>query len=137
MSQVPAIPTVEIAFTVHTYDIDFANIVSNIVYIRWLEDLRLAMLDRYLPLQAQLAEERTPVLLHTDIRYLHAIRLFEHPVGRMWLAGVGRVRWTVAAKFLVDGIVAATAQQELATVHLKTFRPQPTSPELRSLLEET
>jgi len=55
MSQAPAIPTVEIAFTVHTYDIDFANIVSNIVYIRWLEGLRLAMLDRYLPLQTQLA----------------------------------------------------------------------------------
>ena len=26
---------------IRTYDIDFARIVSNIVFIRWLEDLRL------------------------------------------------------------------------------------------------
>jgi acyl-CoA thioester hydrolase len=30
---------------IRTYDIDFAGIVSNIVFIRWLEDLRLALLD--------------------------------------------------------------------------------------------
>jgi acyl-CoA thioester hydrolase len=29
---------------IKTYDIDFAGIVSNIVYIRWLEDLRLKIL---------------------------------------------------------------------------------------------
>ena len=30
---------------IKTYDIDFAGIVSNIVYIRWLEDLRLKMIN--------------------------------------------------------------------------------------------
>ncbi len=30
---------------IRTYDIDFAGIVSNIVYVRWLEDLRLAMME--------------------------------------------------------------------------------------------
>ena len=33
---------------IRTYDIDFAGIVSNIVFIRWLEDLRLALLERLL-----------------------------------------------------------------------------------------
>ena len=32
--------TVQHSFRVMTYDIDFAGIVSNISYIRWLEDLR-------------------------------------------------------------------------------------------------
>ncbi len=31
---------VNLSFPVRTYDIDFAGVVSNIVYIRWLEDLR-------------------------------------------------------------------------------------------------
>ena len=35
---------------IRTYDIDFAGIVSNIVFIRWLEDLRLALLDQTYPL---------------------------------------------------------------------------------------
>ena len=32
---------------IKTYDIDFAGIVSNIVYIRWLEDLRLKMFEHH------------------------------------------------------------------------------------------
>jgi acyl-CoA thioester hydrolase len=32
--------TVQHEFRVNTYGIDFAGIVSNISYIRWLEDLR-------------------------------------------------------------------------------------------------
>ena len=71
---------VELAFNVGTYDIDFAGIVSNIVYLRWLEDLRLAMLEAHLPLEDQLAAGTTPVLLSTEIEYLRAIRLLtNHP----------------------------------------------------------
>ena len=45
---------VTLPLNVRTYNIDFAGIVSNIVYIRWHEDLRLEMLDRYFPIQEQL-----------------------------------------------------------------------------------
>src|SRR5947208_6147204 len=46
---------VELLLAVRTYDIDFAGHVSNIVYIRWLEDLRLQFLNEHLPLQEQWA----------------------------------------------------------------------------------
>ena len=42
---------------IRTYDIDFAGIVSNIVFIRWLEDLRLGLLDQAYPLIRALAED--------------------------------------------------------------------------------
>jgi len=32
---------------INGYDIDVMGIVSNIVYIRWFEDLRFEFLDRY------------------------------------------------------------------------------------------
>lgn len=118
-------------FTVQTYDIDFAGIVSNIVYIRWLEDLRLAMLDAHLPLKELIAEGITPVLLRTDVHYLRAIRLFEEPVGRMWLGEVGKVRWTLQAEFVVDGDMAAHANQVCAAVNLATLRPVRTPARLR------
>ena len=54
---------------IRTYDIDFAGIVSNIVFIRWLEDLRLALLDRAYPLTRALAEDVAPILLATRINY--------------------------------------------------------------------
>ena len=54
---------------IRTYDIDFAGIVSNIVFIRWLEDLRLGLLDQAYPLIQALAEDVAPILLATRISY--------------------------------------------------------------------
>jgi len=36
---------IDLPITVKTYDIDFMGIVSNISYVRWMEDLRLQFLD--------------------------------------------------------------------------------------------
>ncbi len=41
---------VERDLPIRTYDIDFAGIVGNIVYVRWLEDLRLAMMEEAYPI---------------------------------------------------------------------------------------
>ncbi|GAC1472375.1 MAG: thioesterase family protein [Chloroflexota bacterium] len=116
-----------------TYDIDYAGIVSNIVYIRWLEDMRMTLLERYLPLQTLHARGTTPVLLSTDIAYRRAIRLFQRVQGRIWVSGVGKVRWSLAAEIEVEGQLAATANHELAFVHLDTFRPIPVPSEFKDL----
>ena len=47
---------IQLELPVRTYDIDFAGIVNNIVFVRWLEDLRLAILDAHLPIQQQMAD---------------------------------------------------------------------------------
>ena len=52
----------ELPLRVQTYDIDFAGIVSNIVFIRWLEDLRLGLMDEAYPLVQALAEDVAPIL---------------------------------------------------------------------------
>ena len=125
---------VELTFTARTYDIDYAGIVSNIVYIRWLEDLRLAMLEHYLPLEDELAAGVTPILLSTHIEYRRALRLFDRPVGRMWLSEVGKVRWKLNAEIVLDGTVSATAEQYCAHVSLSTLQPQRAPRKLRELL---
>jgi acyl-CoA thioester hydrolase len=122
---------VELAFRVGTYDIDFAGVVSNIVYIRWLEDLRLRLLDEYLPLQEQVENGLSPVLTSTRIEYRRPIRLFDRPHGRMGMTHAGRARWTVEAEILVDGQPAATAVQTGAFVSLTTLRPVPLPEALR------
>lgn len=114
---------VELPLRVGTYDIDFAGVVSNIVYIRWLEDLRLQLLDEYLPLQEQVEHGLSPILASTRIEYRRPIRLFDRPLGRMWMTRIGRVRWTVEAEILVEDQTAATAVQTGAFVDLATLRP--------------
>lgn len=108
---------------VKTYDIDFAQIVSNIVYVRWLEDLRLAFLNTHYPLADLLADGISPVLAKTEIEYHRAIRLLDQPTGRMWAGPLERVRWQVRAEFVVDGAVTTTAAQTGYFVSLDDFRP--------------
>jgi len=126
---------VEMPLRVGTYDIDYAGIVSNIVYLRWLEDLRTVILEDYLPLQDQIDQGLTPVLVSTEIHYLRAIRLFDKPIGRMWISDVGRARWSLQGEISVDGRPMARARHVLASVTLDTFRPRPLSPRLRELFE--
>ena len=68
---------VELALPVKTYDVDFAGVVSNIVYIRWLEDLRLQIMKEHFPLEDQLSDHQSPVLAKTEITYHRPLRLFD------------------------------------------------------------
>lgn len=131
----PAEYAVELQFKVQTYDIDFAGIVSNQVYIRWLEDLRLELLDTYAPLDQQLADGLVPVLLSTEISYKRALRLFDRPRGRIWMVHVSRVRWTLEATISNDGVVAATARHVCAFVDTGTLRPRAVPPAFRERFE--
>jgi acyl-CoA thioester hydrolase len=85
---------IEIPLSIQTYDIDFAGIVSNIVYIRWLEDIRLKILEAYLPLDNLMAKGYCPTLASTQIEYKQALRLFDRPTAKTWLANIGRLRFS-------------------------------------------
>ncbi|MCS6802269.1 MAG: thioesterase family protein [Chloroflexota bacterium] len=117
--------TVELAIAVRGYDIDFAGIVSNIVYIRWLEDLRMALLAAYFPFSECVRLGVTPIILHTSIDYRHAVRMFDPLVGRIWVTAMGKTRWEIAAEFVVDERVMASAVQRGCFVSLSTGRPTP------------
>lgn len=114
---------VERALPVRTYDIDFAGIVGNIVYIRWLEDLRLAMMEEAYPIARALAEDVAPILLETRIAYERPVRIADVLLGRMWVTEMGRLRWRVAAEFTVAGERRAAAEQIGIFIRLSTRRP--------------
>jgi acyl-CoA thioester hydrolase len=113
----------ELPLRIQTYDIDFAGIVSNIVFIRWLEDLRLGLMDEAYPLVQALADDVTPTLTATRIAYRRPVTIADKLLGRMRVAGLGRVRWRLAAEFTIDGLVHADAEQEGLFMRLSTRRP--------------
>ena len=108
---------------IRTYDIDFAGIVSNIVFIRWLEDLRLELMDRAYPLTRALADDVAPILLATRISYRRPVTIADSLVGRIRVAGLSRVRWRLAAEFIVGGLLHAEAEQQGLFICLSTRRP--------------
>jgi acyl-CoA thioester hydrolase len=124
-----------LTFEARTYDIDFAGIVSNIVYVRWLEDLRGKMLAEHYSVESMRASGVGPVLLHTDIHYHRALRLGDHPLGRMWVAETRRTRWVLQAEFILDGAVVCDARQTGAFVDYARMRPMPVPESLRRALQ--
>jgi acyl-CoA thioester hydrolase len=122
---------VEKEFEVRTYDIDFASVVGNIVYIRWLEDLRLKLLATYAPLKDQLNLGQGPILTKTTIEYKKPITIFDKPIGKMWLSDLGQAHWAVQAEFWVGDTLCCAAEQSGAYIDFAKARPIPVPEKLR------
>jgi acyl-CoA thioester hydrolase len=117
--------SVELDIPVRTYDIDFGGIVSNIVYVRWLEDLRTKMLETYLPLDALMKMDIAPVVVKTTIQYHRPVKLFDKLHAVMWMGDMGTARGTIMAEFSVGGTIVTRAEQVGAFVKISTGRPVP------------
>ena len=126
---------IERPIVVRTYDIDFANIVHNIVYFRWLEDLRSEILAGVLPIDDILRSGISPILTKSEIEYRWPVRIGDAAVGRMWVAGLSRTRWTLAAEIAAGEQLCAVAQQSGYFADLKTLRPVRVPNQLRAPYE--
>ena len=118
---------------IKTYDIDFAGIVSNLVYLRWLEDLRLAMLTTYSPLEQLMKQGYCPIIDSSQIEYKKALRMFDRPVGKMWMAKLGKLRCTLQAEIHLDNQMVTTATQTGFFINLETMRPMPIPRDVREI----
>ncbi len=119
-----------VTFQVKSYDVDYVGYVHNTVYIRWLEDMRLAMLAPYYSLERFVKEGTSPIILRTTIEYKKPLRLFDTFTGTVWVSHLEGVRWTVSHELVHDGVIAATAEQSGVFINLATRRPVATPKEL-------
>lgn len=114
---------IERPIVVRTYDIDFANIVHNIVYFRWLEDLRSEVLVDVLPIDQILATGISPILIESAIEYRRPVRIGDAVVGRMWVSALSKTRWTLSGEICVGEHVCAAAKQSGYFADLSSLRP--------------
>ena len=114
---------VNLHITVKTYDIDFMGIVSNIAYVRWMEDLRLHLLEVHYPLQKLISELIVPIITQTHIEYKRPIRMHDQVNGSIWMEKFDSSGWVANAEFMVNGKHAATATQGGVFINLGTMNP--------------
>lgn len=114
---------IEIPITVKTYDTDYMQIVSNTVHVKWFEDMRMVILDKYFPLKEMLADNKTPILSETNIKYLRPITLNNKLTGRAWICGLGKSKWNAKFEILENDILYCQGSQEGYYFDLKTNRP--------------
>ena len=121
---------------VKPYDIDVLGHVSNIVYIRWLEDLRLKLLHMYYPFDTSLEKGISPVLVHTEIDYKKPVKLFDPLVGFGYISSLGKIKLEFKAEFTVNGEIKAIARQEGIFFDVKKEKPVRMPAELKEMYEK-
>jgi len=113
------------------YDIDVMGIVSNIVYIRWVEDLRMKFLDLYWPFEEMLKKDQSPILAETHVQYKIPLTIYDRPVGQLWISDLGKAKWAVSFEIASEKGIHCKGQQNGYFFDLKKKRPVPLPDELK------
>jgi acyl-CoA thioester hydrolase len=115
---------IKLNIPVRTYDIDLVGHVSNIAYFRWLEDMRMQLMEEHFPLQMFLESGLTPVLAASSIEYKKSIKLFDQPVGHMWISEIGNSRVKFQGEIYVEKALTTRASHIAVFVDTVTSKPQ-------------
>ncbi len=114
---------VEMPIKVHSYDVDYMQIVNNTVYVKWFEDLRMALLDQFFPLTEMMKENNTPILAETHVKYQRSVTLDSKPIGRVWLSDLGASKWVAQFEIVEGDIIYCTGSQVGYYFNLDRHRP--------------
>jgi len=88
-----------IQFTPKSYDIDFSGVMHNSVYILWLEDLRMKMLQNMISLGELQSKNLAVALVNTTINYRLPIKFGDEISGELWVNDVTKSSWELKAEF--------------------------------------
>ncbi len=121
---------VEKKIKVNAYDIDVMGIVSNIVYVRWFEDLRFLLLDQFWAYEDMLKLNQSPILSKTEIDYKRPLTILDNPVGELWISDLNKSRWTISIEIKSDGKLVCCGKQTGYFYDMNRKRPVPIPQEL-------
>jgi acyl-CoA thioester hydrolase len=108
-----------INFEIKTYEIDVAGHVNNIVYVKWLEDLRCKLFDQILPINNLLLGSLYPVVTSTNIIYKKQLKLGDQPSGFIWVEKIKHNMIMLKFNFIINRSICALAEQKVILMNLK------------------
>jgi acyl-CoA thioester hydrolase len=122
---------------IYTYQIDFLGHVSNIVYIQWMEVGRLRLMEAVgMPVHQIAKQGFAPVLLHTEIKYQHPLKMGDSVRIDLWLSELKRVSARLEFRFFnQDSVAVASGSQRGAFIDLQTMNPRRLRLEEQQILE--
>lgn len=129
-----AVRKVRFELPVHTFHIDFAGHVSNIVYVQWMEIARSKLLEAAsLPVGELMKRGIVPVLAGTAIEYRRPLRLGERVQVETWLSGLGGATACIEVRFRNgEGDLVASGSNRGVFIDRDSGRPLKMPEEFRS-----
>ncbi|NTU96858.1 MAG: acyl-CoA thioesterase [Chlorobiaceae bacterium] len=123
----------EITLRVEPEDIDMLGHVSNIVYLRWIQDVAIAHWDTLAPQGEQ--EKLVWVVRRHEIDYKRPAMPGDTVIVRTWIGEAVRMAFDRHTEILraSDGRLLAQARTVWCPIDRKTGKPTDVSPEIRAL----
>ena len=112
--------------TIYTYQIDFVGHVNNIVYVQWLENARIKLIEAMGLSITQLADEDEilPIITETEIKYKKPFYLSDKVQIEVWVSEMFNVSANFKFRFLNEkGEICSTSQQKVLFIDKGTMRP--------------
>jgi acyl-CoA thioester hydrolase len=105
--------SVKLDLKINTYDIDVAGHVNNAVYIQWIEELRTKLFTEYFDLPGLL-----PVVRTTEISFRKFLKLFDKPIGKMYVERCEHGIFTLNFVIDLDNKISAEGRQKCVLYNL-------------------
>ncbi|MBX2974488.1 MAG: acyl-CoA thioesterase [Ignavibacteriaceae bacterium] len=104
---------------IKTYDIDAAGHVNNVVYIKWLEDLRGLLYRNIFDFPKIVESGYYPVVTHTSIKYIRQIKLFDNLEGVVELISERHGMLFLSFELKNESSLFAKAEQKCVMMNLR------------------
>ncbi|NDV59822.1 GNAT family N-acetyltransferase [Bacteroides sp. 519] len=114
---------VENTFHIKAYEIDAMGIVSNIVYVKWFEDLRHLLLDKYYPYQDMMEEKKSPILMKTEVEYKKPLTIMDTVYGKAWFSNLGHTKWEITLEIGTKDTLHCRGKQTGGFYSIEKNRP--------------
>ena len=111
---------------IYTYQIDFVGHVNNIVYIQWLENARIKLLQAMGLSITQIADEEglMPIITETNIKYKKPLFLHNEVRVDVWVSKMFNVSAIFDMEFYNENNeLCASSQQKVLFIDKHTQRP--------------
>lgn len=111
---------------IYTYQIDFVGHVNNIIYVQWLENARVKLIEAMGLTISQIAEQDDilPIITETIIQYKKPFFLSNKVHVEVWVSEMFNVSANFKFRLLNEkGDVCSTAQQKVLFIDKVTQRP--------------
>ncbi len=119
-------PKLKFIEPIYTYQIDFVGHVNNIIYIQWLENARIKLIEAMGLTITQIAKEDEilPVITSTEIHYKKPFFLSDKVHIEAWVSEMFHISAYFKFRFLNDkGEVCSTAKQKVLFIDKSTMGP--------------
>ncbi len=108
---------------IKAYDVDAMGYVSNIVYVRWFEDLRHVFLDKYYPFDKMISENKSPVLIETNVQYKLPLTIHDTATGYLWVEEMKKTKWTMRIEITQGDQIHCIGTQKGYFLDIENKRP--------------